>query len=435
MAYHFISLLCLLQLAAFNYRTGRKNVLYPPFLFSMIWLVVLSLYFLLFIVPLMQMSTLGVRTLFIVVGSVVAFTAGGMVFRPRRYSLVIGETPSRESMWKKALFFGSLAALPAFYLEIRSLAAAGGLDGFLISARAAMLDQFANGESQFGGPLNTIAPLFAIFVAFIFLIEMRDWRRERPWMLGSILSALIFCILTTGRAGLLKLVVGLAGIFLLKKRLHSLGDAWKFMRWAVTGFLVLCMILIPLVKDVSSIAGGDLAQAAVQLSVGYIVLPLAGFDYMLYHPEEHNVGSNHTLREVAHLFAALSGSSYTPPPEDGYLEVPLFTNVFTVFKALYFDFGTFGLLIIMFLLGIVHTWLFWKAVKGIPLFIFLYAMSLYPLSMVPFDETYSLLGHYLAEIVFAILYFKILRRTWIAAPKPRPSSPKVVINPELQGSN
>lgn len=434
MAYHFISLLCLVQLTAFNYRAGRKNVLYPPFLFSLIWLVVLSLYFLLFIVPLIQMSTLGGRTLFIVVGSAVAFTAGGLVFRPRKYSPVIGEPLSRESIWKKVLFFISLAALPAFYFEIRNLAAAGGLDGFLVSARAAMLDQLSSGEPQFGNPLNTIAPLLAIFVAFIFVIEMRDWRKERVWVLVSVLSALSFCILTTGRTGILKLVAGLTGICLLKARRFSLQRAWSFFRWPLVAFLILFMILIPFVKDLTTISGGDIGQAAAQLSVGYIVLPIAGFDYMLYHPEEHEFGPNHTFREFVQVAAAFSRASYTPPPNDGYLEVPLFTNVFTVFKAFYFDFGVVGLLIIMFLLGIGHTWLFWKALKGVPFYVFLYAMSLYPLIMIAFDETYSLFAHYLAEIAFAVLYFKVLRKAPVVTRK-RVNTSNTLANSGLHSNN
>jgi len=49
---------CVLGLMVFNYYAGRRNVLYPAFLFSLIWLVVSSLY----MVPLIEVDKLGAYT-------------------------------------------------------------------------------------------------------------------------------------------------------------------------------------------------------------------------------------------------------------------------------------------------------------------------------------------------------------------------------------
>jgi oligosaccharide repeat unit polymerase len=410
MIYHLAFIILLFALTVFNYRLGRKNVLYPPFLFSVIWLVILSLYFMLYLVPLIEMSTLRVATLFAVMSGVIAFSAGGIIVGRQKYLCPLTDAQPDKSIYRKVLFFICVILLPIFYLEIRKLSGAGGLDGFLASARAAIVEELTNGESPYGGPLTTIAPLFAIFVAFIFVIEARSFRKERLWLWASTIAAMIFCILTTGRAGFLKLLVGLAGIYLIKSGRYSAKQAWKFIRWPLLGFALLFTVMIPITKDVSS-GAADLTEAITQFSVGYAVLPLAGFDYVLQHPDEYRYNPNHTFREILPGLARLAGLNYTPSlPSGDFLEVPLFTNVYTAFEPYYVDFGFVGMLIAMFILGAGQTWLFWRALTGAPFYIFLYAISLYPLCMVAFDDTYTLFLHYFAEFVFALVYFRFLRR-------------------------
>lgn len=140
MILHFLSIGCLVGFAVFNYDFGRKNVLYPPFLFSTIWLVVLSLYFCMYVVPIIEMKQLGAYTLFVVVSAVAAFTGGGFIVRRRRCSPVRLDT-ARSSVYKRILFFCALALLPLFFMQIRRLSAAGGLDGFLMSARVELIEE------------------------------------------------------------------------------------------------------------------------------------------------------------------------------------------------------------------------------------------------------------------------------------------------------
>lgn len=424
MIYHLAFTICILGLTIFNYYIGRKNVMYPPFLYSAIWLAVLSLYFLLLIVPIIEMPVLGVYTLFLVLSGTAGFTAGGLVMRSQRFAHPLIEAEPKNSMIKKVLLFCVIALLPVYYMAIRSLSAAGGLDGFLMSARAALVDRLNSGESGFGGPLSTIGPTFSVFVAFIFLIEARNLRKERVWFWTSTLIAVSFCILTTGRAGFLKLLVGLAGIYVLKTGRYSAREAWKLIRWPVVAFLVLFTILIPITKVDSDKV--DLPQSIAQYSVGYAVLPLAGFDYVVHHPDEYKYQGNHTFAELVPMWQVLSGSHLPPLPAapGDFLMVPLFANVYTVFNPYYLDFGLTGVVFVMFLFGAGQSWLFWRAMKGAPFYIFLYAISLYPLSMVAFDNTYTLFAHYLIEFLFAVVYCKVLRRIPIRVDSVELASPQ-----------
>jgi len=397
---------CVLGLTALNYYAGRRNVLYPPFLFAMIWLAVFTIY----MAPPIEVDKVRADTLAVVVSGVAAFSVGGAVVGRRRNSSATLESTPRNTISKKIIFLCCLAILPAFFLEIQRLSGAGGVEGFMISARAAIIDAATNGERPFESPAYSIAVTLAVCSAFIFYIEARDRRRERVWVWGSILTALAFSVLTTGRIWLLELVAGLVGISLLKSRRFSAGEAWKFVRWPLAGFLVLFSILVVVDKDISGMSGGA-AEAIATNAFGYTIVPLAGFDYVLHHPSEYKYDSNHTFRDVLPGLARISGIRYTPPPglDDFVFSLRYPTNVFTVFKSYYVDFGLTGMLVSMFVIGAGQTWLFRRALAADHFYIFLFAISLFPLMMIAFDDQYSVGQYYLEVLIFAALYFRVLR--------------------------
>ena len=405
MIVHLAFTCCVLGLTIFNYYAGRRNILYPAFLFSLIWLVVFCIYML----PLVEVDKLGTYTLFVVVSGVISFSAGAAIVGWWTFSRPLAVASRSNSIFKKILFFCCLALLPGFVLEILRLSASGGLESFMISARAAIADAVTSGEKPYSSPIYTIAPMLAIFNAFIFLIEAREGRRERVWVWASVLMALSFSVLSTGRTWFLELVVGLVGIHLLRSRRFSAKDAWKFVRWPLVATLVLFSLLVLLNKDTSGENGGT-TDALGHYVLGYTVIPLAGFDYVLHHPSEYKYDSNHTFKQALPTLARIFGFRYTPPPTlDDFVWVPLPTNVYTVFKYYYVDFGLSGMLVTMFSIGAGQTWLFQKALTGAHFYIFLFAISLYPLAMVAFDDSYSLILNNLVAVAFAALYFRFLR--------------------------
>ena len=405
MIVHLAFTAAVLGLTVFNYYAGRRNVLYPAFLFSLIWFVVFCLY----IMPLIEVDKLGADTLAVVVSGVAAFSAGGAIVGRRRYSRSVAVSMPSNLIAKRVIFFCCLALLPVFFLEIQRLSVVGGLDSLMISARAAIIDAVLNGGKAYSSPLYAAAPMLAILTAFIFLIEAGDSRSERIWLWDSVLIALAFSILTTGRTLVLQLAAGLVGIRLLKGGRASVGQAWRYVRYPLIGFLALISILVPLDKDLSNFKGGG-TEVVMNFVVEYAVEPLAGFDYVLHHPSEYKYDRNHTFRQILPALARISGITYTPPVAyNDFVMVPLPTNVFTVFESYYVDFGFGGMLVAMFLIGAGQTWLFRKALAGIDFYIFLFAISLYPLMMAAFDDQYSLISYYGTALVFGAVYFFVLR--------------------------
>ena len=63
----------------------------------------------------------------------------------------------------------------------------------------------------------------------------------------------------------------------------------------------------------------------------------------------------------------------------------------------------------MFVIGAGQTWLFRRALMGDHFYIFLFAISLFPLMMVAFEDQYSVGRYYLEVLTFGFLYFRVLR--------------------------
>ncbi len=403
MLVYFMFTILLSILARLNYNVGRKNVLYPPFLLSMLWTFIFSF----LILPIVKVDTVGGDTLAVVTAAVMSFSLGAALIRTNCRAGF--STREMNVISKRILLLLCLAVLPAFYLEVGRLSLTGGMDGFLFSARTALLEALTNGESVYSNPIFNIVPVLAIFTAFIFLIESRSWTEDRFWILFSIAIAAIFSILTTGRTMLLELVLGLLGIYLLKTSQTSAVRAWKVVRWPVLMFLVMFSLLVPITKKISNLKGGA-TEAISDYAFGYCVIPLAGFNYVLHHTSEYKYEPNHTFRDVLPFISSVSRLRFIPGRDsDDFVETPLPTNTYTAFKFYYVDFGLTGLLLTMFLIGIIQTWLFKRSMEGDHLYVFLFALSLFPLIMTAFDDQYSLISKYAKDLIFALIYFRALR--------------------------
>jgi len=221
----------------------------------------------------------------------------------------------------------------------------------------------------------------------------------------------------------LQLFAGFVGIRVLKSGRTTGREAWRYARYPLIGFLALISILVPLDKDLSNFSGGG-TDIVMNFVVEYTVEPLAGFNYVLSHPAEYEREPNHTFRQVLPTLARISGVPYNPAPEDNdFVMVPLPTNVFTVLKPYYVDFGFSGMLVAIFVLGAGQTWLFHKALAGIDIWMFLFAVSLYPLIMATFDDQYSLITYFVTASAFGVFYFRGLRffSSWLRVPLPDPA--------------
>jgi oligosaccharide repeat unit polymerase len=375
-----------------NYWISR-SVLYPPLLFCGMWLLDLSLYRLNLtpIYPL-HSETIGI----IGVGAVLFSMGGGLaMLAPMNLlqaRLIISRFPPRNNIVKPAVMFFLFCGIPLLLSNLLIQAAHG--TGNTIFQRA----RTGGATAADANPIATYFNLWALYAAPLFLLERRD---RNFWIMTGI--AFIASILSTGRLPLLMLISSLTCAQLMITNRHTFWAALKFARIPIFIFLCLYFGLIFVTKDTSVFDAG-IGEILVLFLVGYIVGPTAALDYVLQHRHDYTSGTNHTFKFFLAIFSRLGLVAYQPPPPDDFIFVPFPTNVLTVYRYFMTDFGLYGSLIVMAVIGLLQTLVYRKARTGSKLAMYFFAITLFETVMVIFSDEYSSFGAYIDALLFAALY-------------------------------
>jgi oligosaccharide repeat unit polymerase len=400
MSFLDFTLLFFLCLAVFNYRI-RRSVLYPPFIFSFMWTLVLAV----LRADLIDMDPVHWNTLAIVAAGATSFSFGGLLacFAPRRLLRIHLFNPKADRIpeaLRGTVMIILLCGLPLMAYEILQLSrSVGGGLNLLAAARVALVETAENGESSRSFVLDYFTTV-AILSSLLFATEKLD---RKFWIVTG--AAFLGCILGTGRTDLLLLISGLSGIRLLQTKQESLRYAMRFLRWPITLFLMLYTGLIFTNKSTAGLAAGATGIATYFIVI-YLVGPLAGFDRVVQHPADFMLTMSHTFQFPLHMAALLHLTDYVAPPKiDSFVFVPFPTNVYTVFKFYFLELGVSGTMLLMLFVGFVHSLLYLKARQGGRFSTYLFAFSIYPVLMVIFDDHYYTISGYLRAIAFGVLYF------------------------------
>ncbi len=375
-----------------NYWISR-SVLYPPLWFSGVWLLDLGLYRL----DLTPVDTLHAQTIAIIAVGALLFSMGGLLalFFPKSLieaRLIITRFPPRNRIAKPAVTFFLFCGLPVLLMNLIAMAASG--TGNTIFQRARTHED-ATGASFLG----TYLVLWALYAAPLFLIEKRD---RFFWMMAGI--AFMASILSTGRLPILMLLSSLTCVHLMQTNRYRFWEALKFARIPIVLFLCLYIGLIFVTKDVSVFSDTSVGGIILMFLVGYIVGPTAALDYFLIHPSEYPSGSNQTFKFFLAVAAKFHIIAYEPLPPSDFLYVPFPTNVFTAYRVYVGDFGVYGAVVAMAVIGLVQTLLYRKARTGSKLGMYLFAITFYETFVAIFSDEYAAFGAYIDALLFAIIY-------------------------------
>ena len=393
------SAICALSvLSILNYRLHR-SVLYPPFVFCIMWLLDLALYR----SGLIVIDPLHENTLAIVVGGIFLFSFGGLLaslIPTPLFRVHVMPTRMRADFWRRALTLIILISLPFFILKMIHAAATGAGTTLLMRARATEVEAVESGRVGWS-PLNIIQ-LFAIYVPLLLAVDKRDWRF---W--ATTFAAVIVAILSTGRTDLLLLIFGISAIYLLRTRQESFRKAVRFLRVPFVVFLCLYIGLIFTNKDTDSLGvGGGIFGIATYFVLSYIVGPLAAFDGVVQNPGNYAITSSHIFEFPLKMATSLHLMNYSSPYlANTFVTVPFPTNVYTMFKFYFLELGTAGTMFALFFFGMAHCALYIKAKHGSRLCTYLYGYMLYAIMLSIFDDAYYLVGGLLRAALFGVLYF------------------------------
>lgn len=353
--------------------------LHPAPAVATLWLVVLGSYLLL---P-HRLRPIASSTQLVVVMAVAAFAVGAMIASlQQRLVPAPARTVRWDSTWlRPLLFWVALLGMPLFLLKAQSLAASADYtESTYINLRIALTGELD--DAQTFGPLGYLIPIS--FAAA--LVELAASRRRlyepRGWL--SLLLALAYAVMATGRTYVFLLVIAVFGVALLQGRARP----GQIVLTALGAFAAAFFGLGSLANKIGvDIVNTEALSALDALSL-YLLGSLAAFDITLAQSPWLDWGMN-MFRSPLAVLSALGLNIEIPSLVKGYVYVPEPTNVYTVFLPYYQDFGWAGIALVFTFFGWLHSRLYRLARQTRnPRWVILTALSFYPLLMQFFQDQY-----------------------------------------------
>lgn len=387
----------------FNYRLSR-SILYPPLIFCSMWLLVLIVYR----ANLLRIDPLHTNTMLILAAGALVFSTGGFLAHllPKqcvdlKIRLVLSENPSRSTFLRVLLLGTVIVAVPFFAQNLAHEASRGVGATVLERARNASVDE-AQAGNYATNPVAIYLASLAECAAVLFLMEG-----------GGVAFWIAVCIASVvnlaggGRTGLLSLIAALTSVYLLQSNRLTLRASLRIVRIPLLLFVVLYVGLIFVNKNTSDISGG-VGAVVVYFVVTYLIGPTSAFDHVVQQPSDFLTSSSHTFEFFLKMADSLHLVTYSPPPLlDQFIQVPFPTNVYTVYKFYFTDFGIVGCMACITGIGFLHTLLYRKAKTGSELALFIFGLSMFPVIMVVFDDIYYSIGFFLRAGLFCLAYLNL----------------------------
>ncbi len=405
-----LAALLMLFLIWANYSLHR-DVMYPGFLQASLWFVTVSLF-------LLNQGTfvpVSDSVFILLLAGVVLFSMGAFVgsydHRPHltRNYLLEGTLPSKRTV-------AILASVVAFGLVMyvsraRDLSLSGPSTNPFFNLRYAVSE---NSEETGGfGVVSYFGPLGYVLAAITILMRLGSTQphASRTLVGAAVSVGVVFGVLSSGRSVLLPLVVIVLAIPAV---LRAAGPVKIGVTLAFITLLLFAGVGVALGK------GGNIGSsfsenwsAARESFVAYSVGGIPALSVYLDNQApvvELGLNSMRTLFAVAQ---ALGFQATVVPLVQPVVDVPMPMNVYTVYQPYIKDFGPLGGISVLFVLGFLHAVLYRRATVRKPhaIYVFLFAVSLFPLAMQVFQDSYfSLLSTWLQYGAYAVLLFVLHTR-------------------------
>jgi oligosaccharide repeat unit polymerase len=400
-----VAVLVLALLTAMNFLIGGRRVLYPPFVYSLVW----CLDTFLFGLHLIEVREVHSITWGVIVLGAFCFSAGCWVagWLPKRvFTVQIRELahPTTSNFGKQLLLLVCTLGIPLLLHEVMTLGA-GSSGGVLMNARQASVNIANAGNSLAANPASAYLPVFSVWVALLLLIEKKD---KYFWI--ALTVALGCCVLSTGRTLFLLLFSGVTSAWVLSRKKDSIRDTLKISVVPALLFVSFFIGAIFLNKNLSDFAGnfGAIFSSYV---IAYFVGPIAALDYVLTHPAEYASVPHHTFEFFLKILSLLPGVSFKSPPRlDEFLFVPFPANVYTIYKPFVADFGFLGMLLAVGIIGFAQAAIYRRALAGGKIAMFLSAILMYSTLMSIFDDVYTGFQQLILSLVLVTFYYGVLNR-------------------------
>lgn len=238
--------------------------------------------------------------------------------------------------------------------------------------------------SDFLGPRQIFSLLriffFGVGVCIYFVANAHSLSRRE--LLVVLLVGLVSALLTTGRLYMLLFFVSVAALLFRQGILTLRG-----VLWAAVGFLLL-FFLVAIALDKGNSNGGIVSQVAWNAQT-YLLSSVACFDNYIQTGLQEIPGGALLPNAVRGLLDVIGINVLPRPALMPFVSVPMTCNTYTALFPLYHDGLLPGVLAGFFGIGLFHQLLYkWNIKSQNPVAWYLYAISLYPLCMSIFEDSY-----------------------------------------------
>jgi oligosaccharide repeat unit polymerase len=247
-------------------------------------------------------------------------------------------------------------------------------------------------------------------IAFLLLLSIRT-KKMNPPKLGSFLYPfmIIICLasafLSTGRTPIITTII----ILLIVKITSRTGrtSPLDVAGYAIPGLVITYAVFWAVGALFGKVGSSNLD--AYHNFVTYIFSALPALDIYIHSADYLHTQAKlgeHTFRFANALGYKLGFGNAPDPLVQEFVQVPHFTNLYTVYHVYLKDFKYAGVVIFPFILGFFHTALYaqFKKHRQNDLIYFLFVLSCIPLIQVIFQETYfSLFSTWLQFLVLGII--------------------------------
>lgn len=360
----------------------HNDVLYPPVLQAALWLVIYIVY----LSSKAELIQVANRINYIIIGGVFFFSVGGCL---ATYGLKFSASNAKPtiipaSIYNKymldILFYFSLVMLPFFIYSSYSIGKSTGADQFFVGLRIAMIDD----TTPKGSPLwGYLVPISMALVWCQIIIKQKMQKPTKLYL--SLFIVISYAFFSTARTSFFIFIIVAFGILAIMRRI-SISKALIYLSTLLLGvFIAVGTFFGKGIND--NVNFIDNINSLLLFLKSYLVASIPALDIYIDGLTEVSFGKN-TFRIISAILNAIGFNFDMPPLRQEFVNVPLQTNVYTLYQPYISDFGYFGVIIIQLVAGFTHGYFYRKAVLGVGFFVALYSIMLYPLFMQFFDDQY-----------------------------------------------
>jgi len=407
---HYIYILIFFIITIVNYIIGNRNIIYPGFIYSFLWTIVFSAYE---FAPI-EFNSISSKTCLILIAGDIAFSVGCYLSKISRFKVGIDKHSSQfDDIGKYILVGYSLLVFPFFCREVMA-ASGGGLSSFM-ELRKSINDAALSGTSVTSSIITGSAIRISIATTFIVFI---GHVKGKYLLYVSIILSLAYCILNTSRTNLFSFIVGLVVIYILKRN-----DIIHFKK-AILSLGIPSIIVIVFMMYVMLLTHYTENGNPWIIATGYFFVYLVGgipaFDIIVN--EKFMDAPHHTFQFFTQISNSVLGTHFKLPPTlDSYVYIPFPTNVYTSYKYFFQDFGIYGMLLTVAIIGFLYGLVFNLTKIKNKYGIYLYALAVYPLLMTFFDDIFCNFRGHIRDLFLVLLCYMVI-----------PEILKFVIKPKQQ---